>query len=97
MPVAFVLVNTELGRIEEVLDDLLGIDEVVEAYSVAGPYAIVAKVETDTFDKLAKVIPEKIHGLRGVPRPPPCWPSALGGSFEPTRVTQPKSWRSGEI
>jgi len=66
MPVAFVLVNTELGRIEEVLDDLLGIDEVVEAYSVAGPYAIVAKVETDTFDKLAKVIPEKIHGLRGV-------------------------------
>lgn len=66
MPVAFVLLNTELGRIEEVLDKLLEIDEVVEAYSVAGPYAIVAKVETDTFDKLVKVIPEKIHGLDDV-------------------------------
>ena len=66
MPVAFVLVNTELGRIEEVLDKLLEIDEVVEAYSVAGPYAIAAKVETDTFDKLAKVIPEKLHKVDGI-------------------------------
>lgn len=66
MPVAFVLLNTELGRIEEVLDKLLQIDEVVEAYSVAGPYAIAAKVETDTFDKLAKVIPEKLHKVEGV-------------------------------
>ncbi|MDI6643147.1 MAG: Lrp/AsnC ligand binding domain-containing protein [Candidatus Hodarchaeaceae archaeon] len=66
MPVAFVLLNTELGRIEEVLDKLLEIDEVVEAYSVAGPYAIVAKVETDTFDKLVKVIPEKLHKVDGI-------------------------------
>ncbi len=66
MPVAFVLLNTELGRIEEVLDRLLEVDEVVEAYSVAGPYAIVAKVETDTFDKLVKVIPEKLHRIDGI-------------------------------
>ncbi len=66
MPVAFVLVNTALGQIEEVLDQLLRIDEVVEAYSVAGPYAIVAKVETDTFDKLVKVIPEKLHTIGGI-------------------------------
>ena len=66
MPVAFVLVNTELGRIEEVLNKLLQIDEVVEAYSVAGPYSIAAKVETDAFDKLVKVIPEKLHKIEGI-------------------------------
>jgi len=66
MPVAFVLVNTELGRIEEVLDKLLEIDEVVEAYSVAGPYSIATKVETDTFEKLVKVIPEKLHEIDGI-------------------------------
>lgn len=66
MPVAFVLVETKLGRVEEVLDKLLEIDEVIEAYSVAGPYAIVAKVETDKFDKLVKVIPEKIHNIDGI-------------------------------
>ncbi len=66
MPVAFVLINTEVGRIDEVLDKVLKIDEVVEAYSVAGPYSIAAKVETDTFDKLAKTIPEKLHGIGGI-------------------------------
>lgn len=66
MSVAFVLVNTELGRIEEVLDKLLQIDEVVEVYSVAGPYSIAMKVETDTFDKLVKAIPEKLHKIDGI-------------------------------
>ena len=66
MPVAFVLLNTGLGQIEKVLDEVLEIDEVVEAYSVAGPYAILAKVETDTFDKLAKLIPEKLGKIDGI-------------------------------
>lgn len=68
MPIAFVLMNVELGRIEEVLDKLLGIEEVIEAFSVAGPYEIAAKVETDTFEKLAKTIPEKIHTIAGIQR-----------------------------
>ena len=66
MPVAFVLVNTEIGRVEEVLQSLLGVDEVTEVFSVAGPYSIIAKVETDSFDKLVKIIPEKIHVIKGV-------------------------------
>ncbi|MEM4188039.1 MAG: Lrp/AsnC ligand binding domain-containing protein, partial [Candidatus Hadarchaeum sp.] len=66
MPVAFVLVETKLGRIDDVLNSLLNVDEVAEAYTVAGPYAIVAKVETDSFEKLVKVIPEKIHTIEGI-------------------------------
>lgn len=66
MPVAFVLVSTQIGRTEEVLDRLLEIEEVVEAYSVAGPYSIVAKVETETFERMVKVIPEKVHGIDGI-------------------------------
>jgi len=66
MPVAFVLVNTEIGRVEEVMQSLLDVDEVTEVFSVAGPYSIVAKVETDSFDKLVKIIPERIHVIQGV-------------------------------
>jgi len=66
MPVAFVLINAEVGRIDEVLDRVLKIGEVAEAYSVAGPYAIVAKVETSRFEDLSKVIPEKLHSIEGV-------------------------------
>lgn len=66
MPVAFVLINAEIGRIDDVLDELLGIDEVVEAYSVAGPYAILAKVEAERFERLTEIIPAKIQSIKGV-------------------------------
>jgi DNA-binding Lrp family transcriptional regulator len=66
MPVAFILVETKLGRVDEVLNRLLQVEEVTEAYSVAGPYAVVAKVETDSFEKLVKVIPEKVHTIEGI-------------------------------
>ena len=96
MPVAFVLVNTELGLIEEVLDKLLLIDEVVEAYSVAGPYAIAAKVETDTFEKLARVIPEKIHTIESITKTLTLSFSEPHGSSGSTHAIPPKSSRNGE-
>ncbi|MCS7131216.1 MAG: Lrp/AsnC ligand binding domain-containing protein, partial [Hadesarchaea archaeon] len=65
MPVAFVLINAEIGRIDDVLDELLRIDEVAEAYSIAGPYAILAKVEAERFEKLTEIIPAKIHKIPG--------------------------------
>jgi DNA-binding Lrp family transcriptional regulator len=68
MPVAFVLVDAETGRVEEVLDRLLRVNEVVEAYSVAGPYSIVAKVETSSFQDLVRVIPESVHTIPGIRR-----------------------------
>ena len=68
MPVAFVLVETEVGRITEVLNKLQSIEEVVEVYSVAGPYSIVAKIEAESFEQLAKIVPEKIHGIPGITR-----------------------------
>ena len=66
MPVAIVLVSAEIGQVEDVLQRLLDVEEVTEAYSVAGPYSVVAKVETDSCDKLVRVIPKKIHTIPGI-------------------------------
>lgn len=66
MPVAFTLINAEVGRIDEVLSKILDVDEVVEAYSVAGPYAILAKIEAKEFEKLTEVVPQKIHQIKGI-------------------------------
>lgn len=66
MPIAFVLVDAAVGKIDDVLDRLLEVDEVVEAYSVAGPHAILAKVESPRFEELTKIIPEKIHSIEGI-------------------------------
>jgi len=66
MPVAFLLINAEVGRIDDVLNELLKVDEVAEAYSVAGPYAILAKIEAKRFEELTEIIPAKIHKIEGI-------------------------------
>ena len=60
MPTAFVLINTEIGSEEEILNELKKIPNVKEAYVVYGVYDIVAKVEADSMDKLKEVISWRI-------------------------------------
>ncbi len=45
MPQAFVLINSEIGAEEEVLNALKNMENVKEAYIVYGVYDIVARVE----------------------------------------------------
>jgi len=56
MPVAFVLINAEIGAEAEVLQELRKIKNVKEAYVVYGVYDIVAKVEAESLDKLKEVV-----------------------------------------
>lgn len=45
MPQAFVLINSEIGAEEEVLNTLRSMESVKEAYIVYGVYDIIARVE----------------------------------------------------
>ena len=63
MPLAFVLVNTEMGSMEETLNALMKIDNVKEAYMVYGVYDIVAKVEAESMTKLKELVTWKIRKL----------------------------------
>ncbi|MCC2648057.1 MAG: putative transcriptional regulator, AsnC family [Nitrososphaeraceae archaeon] len=58
MPGAFVLLNTELGS-----ENLEGVKEVFQVYGV---YDIIAKVESDTMDKVKEIITWKLRKLPGV-------------------------------
>jgi len=66
VPLAFVMMNAEVGSEQEVLKKLKKIAEVKEAYLVYGVYDIVAKVEAETMKKLREVIASKIRGIDGV-------------------------------
>ncbi|MCJ7609995.1 Lrp/AsnC ligand binding domain-containing protein [Candidatus Bathyarchaeota archaeon] len=66
MPMAFVLINTEMGSEAEVLDLLQKMGNVKEAYIVYGVYVIVAKVEADTVDALKDMITWKVRRLNKV-------------------------------
>ena len=63
MPLAFVLINAEIGSENDVLGELKKIDNVKEAYVVYGVYDIIAKVEADTMDKLKSMVTWRIRRL----------------------------------
>jgi DNA-binding Lrp family transcriptional regulator len=63
MPMAFVLINTEIGSESEVLDDLKKIEAVKEAYMVYGVYDVVAKVSANTMDKLKEIVTWHVRRL----------------------------------
>jgi DNA-binding Lrp family transcriptional regulator len=63
MPLAFVLINAEIGSETAVLNILTQISHVTEAYVVFGVYDIVAKVEADTMARLKEVITYQIRRL----------------------------------
>ena len=56
MPMAFVMINTELGSEQEVLDEIRKIDEVKESCIVYGIHDIVAKIGADTMDKVDEIV-----------------------------------------
>ena len=66
MPNAFVLLNTEMGREEDIIRDLKNLEEVKEVFRVYGVYDIIAKVESDTMDKVKETITWKLRNLKGV-------------------------------
>ena len=63
MASAFVLINTELGTENEVLEQLRKIDAVKESYIVYGVYDIVAKVTADTMEKLKEIVTWNVRRL----------------------------------
>jgi len=63
MPMAIILINTEIGGEQEVFDELSRIESVKEAYIVYGVYDIVVKLESDTMDKLKEIVASKIRKL----------------------------------
>jgi len=66
MPEAIVLINTDIGAEEEVLEKLGDIEGVTEAYIVYGVYDIVAKVQAPSTEALKEIISNRIRKLSKV-------------------------------
>jgi len=66
MPLAFVLINAEVGSEEQVVKELREIDNVKEAHLVYGVYDLIAKVEAEAMDKLKDVIAQKVRRVTGI-------------------------------
>jgi DNA-binding Lrp family transcriptional regulator len=66
MAIGFVLISTAPAKEREVYKELMKISDIVELHPLFGEYDMIAKIEADTFDKLGKIIVERIRSIRGV-------------------------------
>lgn len=66
LPVAFVVINTEIGYMDAVLEEVRAIDGVQEAHSVFGVYDIIAKIGAEDMSKLKNIVTARIRGLNNV-------------------------------
>ena len=63
MAKAFVFMSIDAGAEDEILKSLREVPEVKEAYFVYGVYDVVAKIETESMDRLKEVITSRMRGL----------------------------------
>ncbi len=68
MVTAIVLINVKRGMIPETVQWLVEMPGVAEAYSVAGPYDVVAIIRVAENEKLSELVTKKMVELDGIER-----------------------------
>lgn len=66
MPIAYVLINCDLGHEEEIINELTKIPEIKEVRGVYGVYDIFVKVAADDAAKVREVVTNKIRRMERV-------------------------------
>lgn len=66
MATAYVLINCELGSEEAIIGQLKGLEGVKEVHGTFGAYDILAKIESDTVEKLRETITWKIRKIEKI-------------------------------
>lgn len=63
---AFVMVKSEAGESERLVDAIRGVGSVPEAHIVAGAWDIVAEVDAPEMHEILATASREVQGLRGV-------------------------------
>ena len=63
MTSAFLFINAEFLFIEDVINKLKEVTEIVDVYKVQGIYNIIARINSDTEEKLKELISERIRRI----------------------------------
>ena len=69
---AYVLVESEVGKVAHVAQAITELDGVQLAEDLAGPYVVIARVEASGLDELGRLVVFRIQMLDGVTRTLTC-------------------------
>ena len=69
---AYVLIQTEVGKAAQVAEEVNGIDGVVSAEDVTGPYDVIVRAEAETMDDLGRLVVSRVQLIDGITRTLTC-------------------------
>ena len=69
---AYVLIETEVGKVAHVAQAITKLDGIQLAEDLAGPYDVIAKVQAPSLDELGRLVASRIQLLDGVARTMTC-------------------------
>ena len=69
---AYVLIQTEVGKVAHVAQALSELDGVEVAEEITGPYDIIAKIQAPGLDQLGRLVVARLQLVDGVTRTLTC-------------------------
>lgn len=69
---AYVLIQTEQGKMAEAAEKVQAIDDVDEVDVVTGPYDVIAHIVADEMDAIGKLVVSEVQTVKGVIRTLTC-------------------------
>ena len=69
---AFILIETQVGRANQVVQALRSLHGVVNADVVTGSFDVIVLIEVDTMGAMAELVTGQMQGIRGVLRTITC-------------------------
>ena len=69
---AYVLIQTDVGKAAQVAEQVSGIEGVVVADGVTGPYDVIARAEAPSMNDLGRMVVRDIGQLEGITRTITC-------------------------
>jgi DNA-binding Lrp family transcriptional regulator len=69
---AYILIQTEVGKVAQVARGIAGIKAVQRAEEVTGPYDVIVRAEARNLDELGKLVVARVQAVDGVTRTLTC-------------------------
>ena len=69
---AFILIETQVGRVKEVTSELRRLEGVVSCDVITGPFDVIALIESDDMASVADLVTGQVQSVHGVIRTITC-------------------------
>ncbi len=63
---AYVLINTQIGQTQRVVEELKQIEEVKRLDVIMGPYDVIVEIEVANYEDISKLLLEKFQSIPAI-------------------------------